>query len=409
MRVALRSIICSLVLTFTACVPPRPPIPPPLVSLPPGEGTVLAVDAFRLPEGVEWMEIEAACAKGVRVPGDILLVDRRSEPGAMDQPCFRVAWTNGLTQRWEGCGKIVNPESPRHRRFELSGVLAARTLVGTDNSMYGGSRVLSDAEWYDEAIALTEREWAWCWTAAGWCSPDTLLEAAMKSLPPDRQVELHDSLTAEALEQGRMGAASGDGMARHRAAFKLSYLAKQVPSGASTTSFVRRVRDAEVLDKKTYTKFIRNLRPTLVAQREYIEALEGDADPVGGFLDEAFWSDVVTGMAQGFPSALIPAPKSATAAEKWAIKECSIEMMHENRRKDGLLLYEALVGAGRAADAERLKRELKNRYPVKPLPQGNSPEDEAMRRVMKDLSLPVDLDSRLSEAEERARTSAVWY
>ncbi len=406
MRVALRSIICSLALgvTLAACVPPRPPRPPPLVELPPTEGTVLAVDVFRLPEGVEWMEIESVCAKGVRVPGDILLVDHRSEPGAADLPCFRVAWTNGLPQRWEGCGKIVNPESARHRRFELSGVLAARALVGADRSMYHGSRVLSEVEWHDEAIALTEREWVWCWTARGWCSPDQLLETAMTSLPPDRQVELHDSLTAEALEQGRRGAASGDGRARHHAAFKLSYLAKQVPSGATMTSFVRRVRDADVLDKKTYTKFIRALRPTLVAQRAYIEALEGDADPVGGFLDEAFWAGMVTGMAHAFPSALIPAPSTATAAQKWAIKEGAIEMMLEGRREDGLLLYEALVGAGRTADAERLKRELKKRYPLPPIPAGDSADEREMRRVLEEVLPPGDLDSRFSEADARARS-----
>ena len=65
--------------------------------------------------------------------------------------------------------------------------------------------------------------------------------------------------------------------------------------------------------------------------------------------------------------------------------------------------YEALVGAGRTADADRLKRELKSRYPVPPIPQGDSEEDVALRRLLKDVLPPGDLDSRLRAAEERAK------
>jgi hypothetical protein len=77
--------------------------------------------------------------------------------------------------------------------------------------------------------------------------------------------------------------------------------------------------------------------------------------------------------------------------------------MYEMQRKDGLLLYEALVGAGRMADAERLKRELKSRYPVPTIPQGDSEEDVALRRLLKDVLPPGDLDARLRGAEQRAK------
>jgi hypothetical protein len=77
-------------------------------------------------------------------------------------------------------------------------------------------------------------------------------------------------------------------------------------------------------------------------------------------------------------------------------------MMYEMQRKEGLLLYEALVGARRVADAERMKRELKSRYPVPPIPQGDSEEDVVLRRLLKDLLPPGDLDFRLREAEGRA-------
>jgi len=85
------------------------------------------------------------------------------------------------------------------------------------------------------------------------------------------------------------------------------------------------------------------------------------------------------------------------------VKQATLEGMYEMQRKDGLLLYEALVGAGRTADAERLKGELKSRYPVPPIPQGDCEEDVALRRALADLLPPGDLDSRLRAAEERAK------
>ncbi len=389
--------------TLSCCVSVPPPVPPPLVELRPAEGRVLSVDVFRLPEGVAWIEVEAECAKGVMVPGDIALVDRRADPAASGQPCFCVAWTNGLPQRWKGCGGLSYPNDARYRFFELSGVWAARALVGTfDMHPAFCARVLGEVGWYDEAVSFTERWWVWCWATRGSMSMGPLLEAAVGVLPPDRQRALHESLTAEALEQGREGAESGDGWAMHRAAFKLVYLAKQPPAGATAASFTRRVRGMGRVDEKTYTKVIRNLRATLVAERAYDDALAGDPDPIGGFLDEAFWSGMATGVARAFPSGLIPAPSTATAAEKWAIKEGAILMQHEDRRKQGLVLYEALVGAGRTADADRLKRELKERYPVKPLPRGDSPEGEALRRLMDGMLPPGDLESRLHDAEARA-------
>ena len=157
-----------------------------------------------------------------------------------------------------------------------------------------------------------------------------------------------------------------------------------------------------MLDVENLTKVLRHLRAALVAERAYVDALEGDPDPVGEYLDLASMSDLVTGAAGLFPSALIPAPSTATAAEKWGIKEGSRVMMYEMQRKEGLLLYEALVGAGRVADAERMKRELKSRYPVPPIPQGDSEEDVVLRRLRKDLLPPGDLDFRLREAEGRA-------
>ena len=140
-----------------------------------------------------------------------------------------------------------------------------------------------------------------------------------------------------------------------------------------------------------------------MAERAYADALEGDPDPVGEYLDLASTSDLVTGAAGLVPSALIPAPSTATAAEKWAVKQATLEAMYEMQRKDGLLLYEALVGAGRMADAERLRRELKSRYPVPTIPQGDSEEDVALRRLFKDFLPPGDLDVRIREAEDRAK------
>jgi hypothetical protein len=49
-----------------------------------------------------------------------------------------------------------------------------------------------------------------------------------------------------------------------------------------------------------------------------------------------------------------------------------------------------------------MKRELKSRYPVPPIPQGDSEEDVVLRRLLKDLLPPGDLDFRLREAEGRA-------
>ena len=62
----------------------------------------------------------------------------------------------------------------------------------------------------------------------------------------------------------------------------------------------------------------------------------------------------------------------------------------------------AAEAAAREA-AERLQRELKSRYPVPPIPQGDSEEDVALRRLFKDFLPPGDLDARIREAEDRAK------
>lgn len=402
-----RRYIAGALLALTACASPPPPPPPPLVTLAPAEGVVLTVDVFRVPDGVAWEEVTAYCVDGLRHPGDIEVRDRRSEPGAAVAPCFRVAWANGLPQRWEGCG------CDRFGHFELCGVAAARALTGTwvadrsRNMLWKmpaniSVAVLAEVGWWDDASALAERDWVWSWEAQQSTGARSVLESALRGLPPDRQAGLHDALVREALEQARRGQADGDGEAKHRAAFKLVRLGTGQPTGSSAAAFVRRVRDSGVLDVENLTKVLRNLRAALVAERAYVDALEGDPDPVGEYLDLASMSDLVTGAAGLFPSALIPAPSTATAAEKWGIKEGARLMMYEMQRKEGLLLYEALVGAGRVADAERMKRELKSRYPVPPIPQGDSEEDVVLRRLLKDLLPPGDLDFRLREAEGRA-------
>jgi hypothetical protein len=399
---------CILALALAACASPPPPPPPPVVTLSRAEGVVLTVDVFRLPDGVAWDEVAAYCADGILVPGDIEIRDRRSDSGADGLPCFRIAWANGLPQRWEGCG------CDRFGRFELCGVAAARALTGTwvaDRSRNKLWRMpanisvaaLVEVGWWDDASALAEREWAWSWEAGDSTGADNTLESALRGMPADRQVRLHDALVREALEQSRRAQADGDGKAKHRAAFKLVSLGTRQPEGSSAAAFVRCVRDSGALDAENVTKVLRHLRPKLVAERAYADALAGDPDPVGEYLDLASASDLVTGAAGLVPSALIPAPSTATAAEKWAVKEAVRLQMHETQRHDGLLLYEALVGAGRTADADRLKRELKSRYPVPPIPQGDSEEDVALRRALAGVLPPGDLGSRLRAAEERAK------
>ncbi len=402
-------LLIPCILALAACAsPPQPPPPPPMVTLALAEGVVLTVDVFRLPDGVAWEQVTAYCADGIRVSGDIEVRDRRSDPGAVGMLCFRVAWANGLLQRWEGCG------CDRFGRFELCGVAAARAVTGTwvaDRSRNKLWRMpanisvaaLVEVGWWDDASALAEREWAWSWEAGDSTGADNTLDSALRGMPADRQVRLHDALVREALEQARRAQADGDGNAKHRAASKLVSLGTRQPTGSCAAAFVRRLRDSHALDVENLAKILRHLRSPLVAERAYVDALEGDPDPVGEYLDLASTSDLVTGAAGLVPSALIPAPSTATAAEKWAIKEAVRFKMYETQRQDGLLLYEALVGAGRVADAERLKRELKSRYPVPPIPQGDSEEDVALRRLLKDVLPPGDLDSRLRAAEERAK------
>jgi hypothetical protein len=398
---------CMLALSLAACASPPQPPPPPLVQLPPSEGTVLMVEVFRLPHGVTWDAVTAYCSDGLLRPGDIEIRDRREEPDSADALCFRVAWANGLPQRWEGCG------CDRFGRFELCGVAAARALTGTWVANRSRNKLwrmpanisvaaLVEVGWWDDASALAEREWAWSWEAGDSTGADNTLDSALRGMPADRQVRLHDALVREALEQARRAQADGDGKAKHRAAFKLVSLGTRQPTGSCAAAFVRRLRESHAIDVENLAKILRHLRSQLVAERAYADALEGDPDPVREYLDLASTSDLVTGAAGLFPAALIPAPSTATAAEKWAIKEAVRFKMYETQRQDGLLLYEALVGAGRVADAERLQRELKSRYPVPPIPQGDSEEDVALRRALADLLPPGDLDSRLRAAEERA-------
>jgi hypothetical protein len=366
------------------------------------------MEVFRVPEGAEWAKIESDCARGIWQAGDIKLVDRRGDPGPEDDSCFRMRWLNGLPLRWEGCGELYWPDQPRYRYFRVLGLQAARAVAGTDRGRSGYlACVVGKAGWYDEACTLAARAIKWGRGNAGREATGEILADAMPGLPPDWQVKLHDHVLADTIDAMRQAQGEGDRFVQHHASLDLVALGEHMPKGSSSSSFVRRVRDAGVLDVKNLAKVLQKIRPALVAERAYADALEGDPDPVGEYLGLASTSDLATGAAGLVPSALIPAPSTATAAEKWAVKRATLEMMHELQRKDGLLLYEALVGAGRTADADRLKRELKSRYPVPPIPQGYSEEDVALRRALADVLPPGDLDSRLRAAEERARGQGV--
>ena len=401
-------ILSMLVLSAGACmaVPPVPP-PPPLVERAPVEGHVLTLEVLRVPEGAEWAKIESDCARGIWEAGDIKLVDRRGDPDREGEPCFRMRWLNGLPLGWEGCGELYWPDQPRYRYFRVLGLQAARAIVGTDRGRSGYlACVVGKAGWYDEACTLASQAIKWGRGQAGRESSGEILADAMPGLPPDWQVKLHDRILTDTIEAMRRAQGEGDRFVQHHASLDLVALGEHMPRGSSSSSFVRRVRDAGVLDVKNLAKVLQKLRPALVAERAYADALEGDPDPVGEYLGLASTSDLVTGAAGLVPSALIPAPSTATAAEKWAVKRATLEEMYEMQRKDGLLLYEALVGAGRVADAERLQRELKSRYLVPPIPQGDSEEDVALRRLLKDVLPPGDLDSRLRAAEKRAKGKA---
>jgi hypothetical protein len=365
---------------------------------------VLTLEVFRVPDGAEWAKIESDCARGIWEAGDIQLVDRRADPDREGEPCFRMSWLNGLPLRWEGCGELYWPDQPRYRYFRVLGLQAARALAGTDRGRSGYlACVVGKAGWYDEACTLASQAIKRGRGNPGREFTKEILADAMPGLPPDWQVKFHDRILADTIDAMRQAQGEGDRFVQHHASLDLVALGEHMPKGSSSSSFVRRVRDAGVLDVENLEKVLQKLRPALVAERAYADALEGDPDPVGEYLDLASTSDLVTGAAGLVPSALIPAPSTATAAEKWAVKRATLEGMYEMQRKDGLLLYEALVGAGRTADADRLKRELKSRYPVPPIPQGDSEEDVALRRLLKDVLPPGDLDSRLRAAEERAK------
>ncbi|MBU3728633.1 MAG: hypothetical protein FGM37_05220, partial [Phycisphaerales bacterium] len=176
---------CILALSLAACASPPQPPPPPVVQLPPSEGTVLMVEVFRLPNGVTWDEVTAYCSDGLLRPGDIEIRDRREEPDSADALCFRVAWANGLPQRWEGCG------CDRFGRFELCGVAAARALTGTWVANRSRNKLwrmpanisvaaLVEVGWWDDASALAEREWAWSWEAGDSTGADNTLDSALR-------------------------------------------------------------------------------------------------------------------------------------------------------------------------------------------------------------------------------------
>ncbi len=262
---------CFLVLALTACAAPPPPLPPPVVQLAPAEGTVLTVEVFRLPDGVTWDAVAAYCADGLRRPGDIEVRDRRKEPDAADAPCFRVAWANGLPQRWEGCG------CDRFGSFELCGVAAARALAGTwvanlaRNQLWRMSGAiavdaLGEVGWWEHAEALAEREWVWHREARYYQGAKDILGSAMRRLHPDRRSAFHEVLVRDAIERVRLAQEAGDRDVAHRASFMLVSLGEGLPAGSSAAAFVRHVRGADVLDAKNLTKVLRALRPQLVAE-----------------------------------------------------------------------------------------------------------------------------------------------
>lgn len=357
---------------------------------------VLEVEVFRLPEKSTWEDVVHYCAAGVFVPGDIAIVDRRIESDPPAKSCFRMRWLNGNPLTWEGDG------CNRGRKLEICGVFAARNLVGSDNmpsNMVVDS--LAEVGWTDEAVAVATREWLRAWASK---PPGDLLEgilnAAMKRLPEPQRTDLHCALSAEAVDQSRKAASRWE---RHIATRKLITLGTYLPKDSSAAAFVQRLRDAGLMGSDAYTTIIRELRALLVAERAYDMAIGGDPDPIDGYLDEVFWSGAASTAFSILPSALIPSMGGVTTlAQKSALKQGAIEMQREDRRAQGIILYEALLGSGRSADAERVKREIVNRYPTKPLPEGDTPEEKELREVMLEILPREDLATRLANAQARA-------
>lgn len=365
---------------------------------------VVQLEVFRLPEGTSWSDVEAYCASGVLSPGDIALVDQRSTTNSASTPCYSMRWLNGNPLTWSGNG------CRRFRRLEICGVFAARNLMGSakmPTNIVVDS--LADAGWEDVACRVASDAWrqAWASNAHADMPHRAVLGAIMKRVSEPKRSAFHAALVEVALEQARQGERDGSRAARHRPSCMLVELAEHLPPGSRAADLVGCLRTTGLQGSDTYIAVIRELRLTLVAERAYGEAVLGDPDPVGAFLDEAFWAGAATAVASLVPASLLPVDGTKpTAAQMEALKDAAIELQREERRASGVALFEALIGVGRDKEAQRLRAELVSRFPTPPISSGETPEGRELRKIIGSALPQVPLDERLVQAEARARANA---
>ncbi len=403
---ALLSLLCIAPL-LSCGGPQHTPVFGPLVSIdtPQDDDTCLRVEVVRLPERVSWNDIAVYCASGVFAPGDIELIDARAtvtQPVSADVPCFRVAWTNGLAQRWEG-----NPCN-RGRTFELCGVSAARALVRpiTVWESLSAFHMLREVGWEAEAVQLADFVWADARLpdSPSHHSARLLLESAMRELTEPTRVALFEKWTSEAIEGAQIGLRERDRRRTRVAEHELIKLAEHAPAGIAAASLIKRMRDADLVSTNLYCSVLHALRIPLVAEGAYAAAVDDDPDPVGAFSDEAFWRDLASLPFALVPAALLPVPYARTNEERAAVKEGALEMFKETQRADGIALYEALIARGRTREATRLEALLEDRCPTKPLPAATTPALQTLRDDLEQMIPRGSLTERLEEARERAES-----
>lgn len=328
---------------------------------------ILRIEVRSLPEGFTFGDVQTSCREGVGQPGDIELIDLQDQGESGNSPAIRVILLDGSGLVWEG-----EAQGPWAQGIPLAitGYRAACARPG-GREFWRSECVgtVAFAGWTDEAVLTAGRWWIALHTsveAQRFRRVYSFLNSAHRWIPEPQRSELWQRWLSDAIA-GMSN--SSDRRVRFFGGRNAQDLLERPVDGLDAQSIVTQMDDAGLRGSDPYLAVIRGSRGKLVEKREYAIAIDGDANPVGAWLDEELIRGIAEIPLKLVPISLVPFPYAdkVTPAQREEVKQGAFELVDTMYREKGMATYEALVARNRMPEADRMKRELLSRLPTETL------------------------------------------
>lgn len=328
---------------------------------------ILRIEVRSLPEGFTFGNVQTSCLAGVATPGDIELIDLQDQVETNESPPIRVLLLDGSGLVWEG-------EAERSWfqgiPLDIAGYRAACARPGgRDFWRWECVRTVALAGWTDAAVVTAEKWWIALHAtveAQRILQSYSFIDSTHSCIPEPQRSELWQQWLSDAIA-GMSN--SSDRHARRFGGLHAGYLLEHPVDGLDARSIVKQMDDAGLRGSDPYLWVVRETRAQLVEQCEYAISIDGDANPVGAWLDEEFMRGIAGIPLKLVPMSIVPFPYAdkATPAQREEVRQGTFELMDTMYREKGMATYEALVARNRMPEADRMKRELLSRFPTETL------------------------------------------